>query len=87
MSFEYLVNKVALVRGSANGIGLDTVRLLAEMGSHVVVVDLDAKVGRRVAEDMKQAGGEAIFIQADVARSDDGEKMVDTVVECFSRLD
>jgi len=78
--------RVALVTGAASGIGEAAARLFAERGARVAVIDMDAK-GEATAEAIRSAGGEAIFVAADV--SDDGavENAVARTVEAFGRLD
>ena len=56
-----LKNKVAIVTGGASGIGAATCRLYAQEGAAgIVVADINEEAGRSVADDIVQAGGEAI---------------------------
>jgi NAD(P)-dependent dehydrogenase (short-subunit alcohol dehydrogenase family) len=59
--------KVALVTGSASGIGRVTVETLAREGARVVLVDLDLEGARAVADGIVAAGGEALAVRADVS--------------------
>lgn len=79
--------KVAVVTGSGRGIGKGTVKKLAGEGARVVVNDLDADVGQEVVDDIKTAGGEAVFVAADVATSDGAQKIIGTAVDHFGKLD
>src|SRR5690625_590329 len=81
-----LADKVILVTGAAGGIGAMTARKLGQLGAQVIVNDLTV-AGAEVAAQIEQAGGKALFIQADAANADDVQCLVDTIVEEFGRLD
>jgi len=59
---------VAIVTGSANGIGKTTAKRLASEGVSVVVRDRDEDAGNRVTKDIRADGHEAIFVSTDQAR-------------------
>jgi len=82
-----LKGKPAIVTGSATGIGKATAVLFAKEGAQVVVSDVDEIGGRQVANAITSDGGEAIFVPADVSRAEDVERLVDTAVRTFGRLD
>jgi NAD(P)-dependent dehydrogenase (short-subunit alcohol dehydrogenase family) len=82
-----LDNKVAIVTGAASGFGRETVILFAKEGASAVVVDRDKKGGRSAADAIKDAGGEAIFIEADVSNSKDAKRAVETAVDTYGRID
>jgi NAD(P)-dependent dehydrogenase (short-subunit alcohol dehydrogenase family) len=79
--------KVALVTGSASGIGRTTAQFYAREGAKVVVSDVDMNGGKETVEMIKSDGGEAIFIEADVSRPEDCESLVQSTVDEFGRLD
>jgi NAD(P)-dependent dehydrogenase (short-subunit alcohol dehydrogenase family) len=79
--------KVAIVTGSASGIGRATARLLAGEGARVIVADIDAEGGRQTVDSITQAGGQAEFVQTDVSQADQVQAMVGRAVERFGRLD
>ena len=64
-----LADKRAVVTGAAHGIGEATARMFAREGARVVLVDIDADAGRQVAETIREAGGAADFLEADVTDS------------------
>ena len=82
-----LAGKVALVTGAASGIGRATALAFAQAQASVVVSDLDGEGGRDTARRINDAGGEAIFVQADVSISSDVEEMVRRTVTAYGRLD
>jgi 3-oxoacyl-[acyl-carrier protein] reductase len=82
-----LHGKPAIVTGSATGIGKATAILFAKEGARVVVSDIDESGGREVVNAITAAGDEAVFIAADVSRTADVERLVETTVQKFGRLD
>jgi NAD(P)-dependent dehydrogenase (short-subunit alcohol dehydrogenase family) len=79
--------QVALVTGAGSGIGQAAVRLFAREGAKVVVVDIDEAGGRRTVSLVEQAGGEALFVRADVTVEAEIEAMVAGAMQRFGRLD
>jgi 3-oxoacyl-[acyl-carrier protein] reductase len=77
-----LKDKVALVTGGASGFGAGIAQRFAEEGAKLLVNDINAEGGTRVA---RQVGGE--FVQADVAKGADWSKMVQAAIARFGRLD
>ena len=62
-----LAGKSALITGGGQGIGRAAARLFAAEGARVAVVDVAREAGEATASGIREAGGEAIFIEADVA--------------------
>ena len=82
-----LSNKVALVTGAASGQGRVVAQVFAYEQARVVVVDIDHEGGERTAELIRDAGGEGIFVPANVARAEDLERAIQTVLRQYGRLD
>lgn len=81
-----LKGKVALVTGAAKGIGAATARVLAREGAKVVCTDVDETAGIAVAEDISDAGGEAVFMQQDVVSEAQWEAAVKLAEDRFGGL-
>lgn len=81
-----LENKVAIVTGGASGIGETTVRLFAKEGAKVVIADFSPR-GNELAEELNQAGFDALFVKTDVTKEDEVKNMVSTTVEKYGKVD
>lgn len=79
-----LSGKVAIITGAARGQGAAEARLFAELGARVVLTDLLAEEGERVAESI---GAAARFVRHDVGNENDWRTVVDTAVREFDRVD
>jgi 3-oxoacyl-[acyl-carrier protein] reductase len=82
-----LLNKVALITGAGSGIGRASAILFSREGAKICLADIDEKGGLQTAGLIKEKGGSAIFIQTDVAKSHDVERMIKASVDHFGRLD
>ncbi|MBC5774641.1 SDR family oxidoreductase [Pontibacter sp. KCTC 32443] len=78
-------DKVAIVTGGSFGIGRATSILFAQRGAKVAVVDWVEDP--ETVNNIKVAGGEAIFIKCDVSKDSDVRNMVEQTVSTFGRLD
>jgi NAD(P)-dependent dehydrogenase (short-subunit alcohol dehydrogenase family) len=81
-----LNQKVALITGSASGIGRAGALLFSQEGSTVVVADIDPR-GKEVVDEIKKQGHEAHFIQVDVSSVTAIQKMIGEVAVKYGRLD
>jgi len=80
------VNKVALVTGGAAGIGRATAIAFAEAGAKVVVSDITPNADDVLAE-IREAGGEAIYVKCDVADEGEVNELHARIVEVYGGLD
>jgi len=81
-----IAGSVAVVTGAARGIGLAIARWLAAGGAKVVLGDVLAEDVERAAAAIRDAGGEAIAVAADVTRDDDVARLMDAAVERFGAI-
>ena len=79
-----LDDKVAIVTGSARGIGRATAELLAEQGAKVVINDLDGDVAQQTASEI--AGETAVFA-GDLTKGDAPDQLVKTAIDAWGKLD
>ncbi|MDX2198950.1 MAG: glucose 1-dehydrogenase [Phycisphaerae bacterium] len=79
--------KVALVTGGGTGIGKATAIAFAKDGAKVVIANRNEANGRAVADQIRKAGGEAVFVRTDVTREADIEAAVRETVAKYGRLD
>jgi NAD(P)-dependent dehydrogenase (short-subunit alcohol dehydrogenase family) len=84
---ERLKDKVATVTGGGSGIGREIALLFAREEAKVVVADCAAEAGEETVRQIRESGGEAIFIKADVSQAGDAERMVRKTIEKYGRLD
>ena len=78
---------VALVTGAAGGMGLDTARAFAAAGAAVVLADIDGDAAHSAADELKDAGYDALGLTCDVADEDQVAALVDRTIDTFGRLD
>jgi NAD(P)-dependent dehydrogenase (short-subunit alcohol dehydrogenase family) len=79
--------KVTLVTGAASGIDRASALAFAREGAKVVVADVNAEGGEETARLIGAAGGEAVFVRADVSKAADVDALVAEAVRRFGRLD
>lgn len=82
-----LNGKVALVTGASSGIGRAIALVWAREGAKVVVSDVNVAEGEETASLVRAAGGDAIFVKADVGNPADCEGLVQHTVTHYGRLD
>jgi NAD(P)-dependent dehydrogenase (short-subunit alcohol dehydrogenase family) len=82
-----LEERVAVVTGGNSGIGRAAALALAQAGAKVVVAARREPEGAAAVSEIETAGGEALFVRTDVAKEADTERMVETALRTYGRLD
>lgn len=82
-----LQDKAALVTGGSSGIGRATALLFAKQGAKVAIASRREAEGLSVVEEIRKAGGEAIFVKTDVSKADECANAVAKSVSAFGKLD
>jgi len=82
-----LKDRVAIVTGAANGIGLACAARFAQEGATVVLADLAEEAGEKAAASLRASGAKAVFVRADVTRRADIEALFARTLANFGRLD
>ena len=82
-----LEGKVCLITGGSSGMGAQAARRFAEEGAKVVVGARREDKGQAVVQEIRDAGGEALFVRTVVLELDDIENLVKTTAETYGRVD
>jgi NAD(P)-dependent dehydrogenase (short-subunit alcohol dehydrogenase family) len=82
-----LQHKIAVVTGSASGIGYATAQTLAREGATAIISDIDAEGARRAASEITRSGGHALAVATDVSDRSQVIAMVQAVIDQYERLD
>src|SRR6476620_7141547 len=82
-----LNDKVIIVTGGAKGIGEGIAKVLGAEGAIPVIIGRDEEDNKKTADDIKQAGGKAFQVVAELTKPEDCEKAVQAVVKEFGRID
>ncbi len=82
-----LKDKVAIVTGASKGIGSGIAKVFAQEKAKVAVVARSAKSGEMAAEEIRNNGGDAIFVTCDVSNEEQVKTMVQKVVSAYGQID
>ena len=81
-----LKGKIALISGGATGMGGASSKLFAAEGAKVGIVDRNEEAGRAVVEEIRAAGGTAMFAKADVSKADEVDAAVKAVMAEYGNI-
>ncbi|MFP7297484.1 3-oxoacyl-ACP reductase FabG [Neobacillus niacini] len=81
-----LKDRVALITGAANGIGLKAAEVFAEEGAKVAMADFNAEQGEKRAQELREMGYEVTFFQVNVAERSSVDEMVEKVQETYGNI-
>ncbi|HPQ91786.1 MAG TPA: SDR family oxidoreductase [Mesotoga prima] len=79
--------KVVMISGGSSGIGAETAIAFAEEGAKVVITDVNEEKGRKLAEEINESGGTAVFMKHNVADAKQTKEIINKIVEKFGKLD
>jgi NAD(P)-dependent dehydrogenase (short-subunit alcohol dehydrogenase family) len=82
-----LTGKTAIITGATSGIGKATALLFAEEGADLVITGRRAGLGTRVETEARARGVRCVFVEADHARAEDCQRVVDVALREFGRID
>jgi meso-butanediol dehydrogenase/(S,S)-butanediol dehydrogenase/diacetyl reductase len=82
-----LKDKVALVSGSASGIGEASAKTFAREGAKLIIADINAEGGHRVVNEIRAAGGTAEFVETNILDTAQIEAMIAFAMKTYGRLD
>jgi 3-oxoacyl-[acyl-carrier protein] reductase len=81
-----LRDKIAVVTGSSRGIGAATARRLAEEGCKVVVSGSNEALGEKVVAGIREGGGTASWVRADLEQENEVQHLMDETVRRYGSL-
>ncbi len=82
-----LEGKVAIITGGARGQGATEARMFAREGARVVIGDIRDELGMQVEAEIRELGGEAVYLHLDVTSDDDWQRAIDTAEQQFGKVD
>ena len=82
-----LENKTAIVTGGASGFGAGIAQRFAHEGASVVVADINDTEGESIANEIRDSGGDAVYVHADVTSRSDTKQMISAAMEHSGQLD
>ncbi|MCM3628316.1 SDR family oxidoreductase [Paenibacillus glycanilyticus] len=84
---ENIKNKVVVITGASSGIGEAAAKLLAQHGAKVVLAARREERLHAIVNDIKQSGGEAVSVKADVVSPEDMKRLAEFALSAYGRID
>lgn len=85
--FFRLSGQTAIVTGAGNGIGRATAKILASLGTNVMVCDIEEESAKKVVEEITADGGNAIYNRCDITSLDEIRDTIDKTVKTYGNID
>ena len=82
-----LEGKVAIITGGARGQGATEARMFAQEGAKVVIGDVRDELGMQVEAEIREFGGEAVYLHLDVTSQEDWDRAIQTAEDRFGKVD
>ena len=82
-----LEGKVAIITGGARGQGATEAKMFAGEGAKVVIGDIRDELGMQVEAEIRELGGEAVYLHLDVTSADDWQRAIETAEHQFGKVD
>ena len=82
-----LADKVCVITGGGGGMGRVAALMFAHEGAKVVVAEVSQEAGDGTVQAVKDAGGQASAVEADVSKEDDARAMVQHAIDTYGRID
>lgn len=82
-----LSGKTCVITGAARGIGATVARMFSREGAFIVLGDIKDNLGKKVAEEICQDGGQAVYVHCDVTKPEDCKTLIHSAISKFDSLD
>jgi NAD(P)-dependent dehydrogenase (short-subunit alcohol dehydrogenase family) len=80
-------NKAVIVTGASNGIGRGVVSAFAEKGAKVIIADVNEELGNQAAEQIRQQGGEVLFVKTDIRKEEEIIRLMEVTHRAYGKID
>ncbi len=87
LQLKRVADQVIVITGASSGIGLCTARMAAERGASVVLAARNERVLRDTEREIRERGGRAVHVVADVSERAETQRIADTAIQEFGRID
>ncbi len=87
LELKSIADQVVVITGASSGIGLCTARLAAKRGARVVLASRNENALETIVRDIRDAGGDAVHVRADVSDDEQVEHLADEAVRAFGGID
>tara|TARA_B100000029_G_scaffold444067_1_gene463571 strand:- start:183 stop:947 length:765 start_codon:yes stop_codon:yes gene_type:complete len=82
-----LKGKNAIITGGSSGMGKVTAKLFAKEGAKIAILDINNEEGKKTVNLINDAGGDALFLQTDLTKSNEVDKSIESLIKIFGKID